>query len=324
MCTIMLGLYNNFECIADKCPSTCCSGWKITVDDISYSNFENISDTLLRDDIISNIVNIDGEYRFINRTDGRCAMLDNDGLCRIQKNLDEKLLCNTCRKFPRLISKHDGFIWLSMAASCPVVADYIIDGISFYMIDNNGSILRVNIQDIPFISNEILNSQVDIRNFLKREKDSFEFINLYKKFVYIADIIADIIIENHEITYLDGSLDYFENDAKIEEILSNMEAFDRLMSCKSKIFYNYVGYRIYTRYLEYPNESIYDRKCYVFGEVSIIYTISFSFFMKSSMDINRDVMCSILNWVYRLFAHNAKTSNKFKAYLKSIADMFWN
>ncbi len=311
----MLGIYNDFLCIADKCPSTCCSGWKIVVDDEAYVRFDSISDISLHDDIISNIISTGNERRFINHEDGRCAMLDKDGLCRIQRNFDEKMLCNTCRKFPRLISKHGGFIWMSMAASCPVVADYIIDGISFYMINDNGSILPIKLQDIPFIADEILDLQIIIRDFFEKKKDSREFINLYKKFIYTADVIMDIIIENYDITYLEGSFDYFENDKKPEEILFDIEKFEKLMLFKSKIFSNYASYKIYTRYLEYPNENVNDRICYVLGEIFVIYTISFSFFsVKGFCEMDKGSLCKIFNWVYRLSAHNSKLEEKLKVF----------
>ena len=37
--------YDNFTCIADRCPDTCCAGWQIVIDDISLENYGKISGT---------------------------------------------------------------------------------------------------------------------------------------------------------------------------------------------------------------------------------------------------------------------------------------
>ena len=122
-----IDLYTDFSCLAGACPSTCCSGWKIVVDEEALQRFSLLENQSLKDDIFSHIQEKDGEYRFQNKGDGRCSMLDVDGLCRIQRNLSEKSLCNTCRKFPRITGKVGNRLWLSMAASCPVVAGYLWD-----------------------------------------------------------------------------------------------------------------------------------------------------------------------------------------------------
>lgn len=107
---IVLGLYNNFRCLAGKCRYTCCSGWRIAVAGEDFQRFGNLKDKALREDILSNIYKADGNRYFSTKSGGRCSMLDEDGLCRIQKNAGEEMLCNTCRKFPRLFVKHKGLL----------------------------------------------------------------------------------------------------------------------------------------------------------------------------------------------------------------------
>ena len=50
---IILGLYNNFSCAAGSCTSTCCSGWRIEVSNEAFLRFGNISNRVLREDILS-------------------------------------------------------------------------------------------------------------------------------------------------------------------------------------------------------------------------------------------------------------------------------
>ena len=116
MKVVALTKYASFRCLAGACPSTCCSGWNILVDEEDYKRFKELEPEWLRQDILSNIRQRGGRYFFNNQKSGRCAMLDKDGLCRIQRNASEEVLCNTCRKYPRLINLIEGIFYLSMAA----------------------------------------------------------------------------------------------------------------------------------------------------------------------------------------------------------------
>lgn len=139
MTDVVIGLYSRFSCIADKCPHNCCTGWKISIDDRSYSRFTSLKDPDLREDILSNICedqNGSQKHFFRLRDDGRCAMLDDDGLCRIQRNYDEGMLCFTCRKYPRLVKKKGRYILISLSASCPVVAHYLVNDTLDYTFEN--------------------------------------------------------------------------------------------------------------------------------------------------------------------------------------------
>jgi len=36
--------YDNFKCIADKCPSTCCAGWQIMIDEGALEKYSKEKD----------------------------------------------------------------------------------------------------------------------------------------------------------------------------------------------------------------------------------------------------------------------------------------
>ena len=59
--------------------------------------------------------------------DGRCPMWRTDGLCRIQAELGEAALCDTCRDFPRLKHDYGDFIEYALELSCPEAARYILN-----------------------------------------------------------------------------------------------------------------------------------------------------------------------------------------------------
>lgn len=315
---IILGLYNNFRCLAGRCTSTCCSGWRIEVDSEAFIRFSNIRNQALRDDILSNIYKADGSRYFATKSNGRCSMLDNDGLCRIQRNTGEGMLCNTCRKFPRLISKHNGLLWVSMAASCPVTAGYIINNnIEFYMVNNKGNISVIDIQDIPFISDGILKHKGMLEEYLSGSRQPYDYICMYKSFMDIADDVLEVVIESREIQYLDGCFDYFEEEKSAEEIVSQFMEFENIVREKySNILENYIIYRTFSRYLEMPGETSGSRLKQVFGELMLIYIVVFSRRYTGRYRNNKDCQehyyewQEAINWVYRLCAHGMHTRDK--------------
>ena len=72
---IILGLYNNFSCAAGSCTSTCCSGWRIEVGNEAFLRFVNISNQILREDILSNIYEADGKRYFATKSNGSAVCL---------------------------------------------------------------------------------------------------------------------------------------------------------------------------------------------------------------------------------------------------------
>lgn len=303
---IIFGLYNNFRCIAGKCNYTCCSGWRIVVADEDFKRYGSIQDKVLREYILSNIYESDGIKYFSTKSDGRCSMLDEDGLCRIQKNAGEEMLCNTCRKFPRLAAKHNGLLWISMAASCPVISAYIVNKqIEFYKLGNKGDISVIKTQDIPFIANEMQKSKGILGKYITGRKTAQDYIHMYNWFMDIADDILGIIIKYKEIVYLQGSFDYFEEEKDVMQIVSQFEEFDSFVKEKyNNAFINYLEYRMFSRYLGLPDEKSSERLCQVYGELVLVYIIALSRYFtipggRDSIDLER-----IINWVYRLCVHS--------------------
>ena len=60
-----------------------------------------------------------------------------DGLCRIQAELGESALCETCRQFPRLTHDYGDFVELGLELSCPEAARWILDEKSCYVTEKN-------------------------------------------------------------------------------------------------------------------------------------------------------------------------------------------
>ena len=304
---LSLSLYNDFKCIAQKCTSTCCAGWKIAVSDKDYKRFCSLDDISLQKDIKDNIEEKDGKYFFKNTSDGRCAMLDDDGLCRIQKNSDEKTLCNTCRKFPRLTSVCNDEIWMSFAASCPVTAEYLIkDDIAFiYKDTGNVSDGKKEVDDIEAVS-EIMSYYKEGCRIIENVSYEDRCIIRYNKYLDIISFISEIILQDKKCRYLNGCFDYYEN--KCDNVVVDIEKADiALNSVYERLLSNYIIYRSFSRYLEFPKECFHERYCQVMGEIMLIKLVAISRFFTFGR-VSKGSWIEIINWVYRICAHGKKTS----------------
>lgn len=80
--------YNKFKCLVDKCPDTCCSKWQISIDDKSMEKYINLTGSEKNRYLNS----IDFEKKSFCHYDDKCAFLDENGLCDIQKDKGSKWL----------------------------------------------------------------------------------------------------------------------------------------------------------------------------------------------------------------------------------------
>ncbi len=119
MRTVKQDFYNDFKCVADKCPATCCSGWQIMVDDKSLERYEKYSGKIPKRVQDS----IDFEDGAIRQKDNRdCAFLNERGLCDWIIADGEDILCDTCRLYPRHVEEYEDLREWSISLSCPEAA----------------------------------------------------------------------------------------------------------------------------------------------------------------------------------------------------------
>ena len=116
--------YNDFSCIAAACPDSCCKEWDVDVDAASAARYRALPGPLgdrlrqvLRDTEGSTVMTIEN---------GRCPMWQQDGLCRIQRELGHDALCQVCQQFPRLRHDYGSFAELGLELSCPEAARLIL------------------------------------------------------------------------------------------------------------------------------------------------------------------------------------------------------
>lgn len=111
-------IYDSFVCIAGECPDTCCTGWDIMIDDDSLQRYTSYEGEL--GDFIKS--RVDFENKCFKHNGTKCALINEEGLCTIQKNYGEEGLCKTCDRYPRHIEEFEDVYEYSLSLSCPEAA----------------------------------------------------------------------------------------------------------------------------------------------------------------------------------------------------------
>ncbi|SDB40784.1 lysine-N-methylase [Pseudobutyrivibrio sp. YE44] len=115
--------YDDFKCIADKCPKSCCIGWQIMIDDESLDRYSAEKSSF--GDRLKGGINFDEKCFRQNNT--RCSMLNDNGLCDLHSTLGEDKLCYTCKMFPRHVEEFQDIREYSLSLSCPEVTRMILE-----------------------------------------------------------------------------------------------------------------------------------------------------------------------------------------------------
>lgn len=116
--------FDRFRCICAACPDSCCQSWEVEVDPDSAQAYQALPGPLGED--LRRALRSNGSTYWLENHQGRCPMWRQDGLCRIQSELDEGALCQTCREFPRLRHEYGSFTEFGLELSCPEAARLIL------------------------------------------------------------------------------------------------------------------------------------------------------------------------------------------------------
>lgn len=169
--------YKKFNCIADKCPDTCCGKWQIVIDDDSLEKYEDYNGEY-RDELRRKVNWKEGVFR--HGRSGKCAFLRDDMLCDMYIHMGKESLCTTCREYPRHTEEFENVREVSLSLSCPEVARILMnitDKVTFVteeddedeVFDDFDYFLYSNLEDIrEAILNVIQDRSVNIRNRIER------------------------------------------------------------------------------------------------------------------------------------------------------------
>ncbi len=117
---IVPSYYKEFQCIADRCPDSCCHEWDVEVDAQSALRFRELEGHL--GDILRGQMYEEDGATYLRNIDGRCPMWRSDGLCALQAERGHDALCQVCQQFPRISQDYGDFVEWGIEMSCPEAA----------------------------------------------------------------------------------------------------------------------------------------------------------------------------------------------------------
>ena len=116
---IMPDFHAEFACIGGICTDNCCIGWEIDIDRKTLAKYRALEGELgemLRQ-------NIEGEPPHFKLVENeRCAMLNEDNLCRIILQGGEEMLCEICDQHPRFRNAFGDRLEVGAGICCEVAA----------------------------------------------------------------------------------------------------------------------------------------------------------------------------------------------------------
>ncbi|MED4139340.1 flagellin lysine-N-methylase [Priestia megaterium] len=177
----------SFSCIGSDCEDTCCAGWRVDVDKVTYKKYKNVKNSILKTTIEKNIKrnrkhSSEGNYAVIKMaSEGGCTFLNEDKLCSIQLQLGEGFLSNTCAIYPRSINLVNEVIEKAATTSCPEIARLVL----------------LNPKGIEFAE---LNEPISVRNHIEKKINTNSTIKTKKgeQFFWEIRVFAIQLLQNRE------------------------------------------------------------------------------------------------------------------------------
>lgn len=158
--TIRPNYYRHFHCTPDDCLETCCERWQIQIDRWTYDRYQHADDEAIQrltDRYVHENVEAKGDHDFARITLdplGRCPFLTDGDYCSIQIKMGEESLSETCRTYPRVITKIDDRRMLGLEPTCSVAAGLILFDPEAMTLDPPGSEEEVETMIEPYRSLE--------------------------------------------------------------------------------------------------------------------------------------------------------------------------
>lgn len=161
-----VSILKTFKCTGADCPANCCRGWKIPIDDDTYSKYitqKGGPGFVLRR-------SLDKKEELTSFKCGirlRCPFWGADRLCGLQKRYGTDLMPRVCVEFPRQLSHFGSFCEETLYLACPEAARLFLkqarEKIPFGFEDSAGE---------PYYEPNTTNSDFDFLNYLLKTRDT--------------------------------------------------------------------------------------------------------------------------------------------------------
>lgn len=214
--------FKDFKCIASKCEDTCCAGWGIVIDDVTYDRYKNVQGKF-GERLRSEIVHEAGENIFVLKGNN-CPFLNKEKTCDIYINIGEENLCYTCQQYPRYTEEFGSLREIGISLSCPEAARIMLNNdkkVTFELSENEEVVSSYNdINAQLFI--ELLQSRNIVMD-MPQDRD----IDLRKR-VALALLFVDEIqekIDESEIKEIKSVREKYSDKFFLEELLEKLEEY---------------------------------------------------------------------------------------------------
>lgn len=192
----VLNYYPKFSCIASECRHTCCAGWKINIDEKTLNLYKGKNDEFSA--TLHKGINFKKSCFNVDKK-GRCAFLNENGLCDLITNYGQQSLCQVCSDHPRFKTFFHDRIETGLDFCCETAAKLILsfsDKIELQLVGENSENAQPNFikeqvfkfrqkaLEIVQNRNETINERV--QNLLSHCNAKFnegQFKNLVKLFI---------------------------------------------------------------------------------------------------------------------------------------------
>jgi len=236
---------NDFECLADRCPDTCCAEWMIEIDDTSLEKYSRVEGDYAK--VLEE--RIDREEKvFLQKENGDCCFLCDNKLCEMYSVLGESALCNTCRLYPRHIEEFPNVREMTLSASCPEAARLLLlQAEPLAMVeDTDPEHLKEypEVDDAEDFNEELYECLKDTRRKMlgvMQDRSTPYFVRAAKVVAIASDLQDeldgfDIIDEAGELDDdADTELDTISDEADSELSLSSYEMAEALFDCLKEL-----------------------------------------------------------------------------------------
>lgn len=214
--------FKDFKCIASKCEDTCCAGWGIVIDDVTYDRYKNVQGKF-GERLRSEIVHEAGENIFVLKGNN-CPFLNKEKTCDIYINIGEENLCYTCQQYPRYTEEFGSLREIGISLSCPEAARIMLNNdkkVTFELSENEEVVSSYNdINAQLFI--ELLESRNIVMDMLQ-DRD----IDLRKR-VALALLFVDEIqekIDESEMKEIKSVREKYSDKFFLEKLLEKLEEY---------------------------------------------------------------------------------------------------
>ena len=277
--------YDDFVCIADKCPDTCCSGWQIVINEEYLEKYRKNTEYETID--MKEYVDFK-EGVFKQSEDRRCAFLREDNLCKLCFEYGESALCKTCHEYPRHIEEFENVRETTLSLSCPEVARILLNKVEPVTFSSEENDEYEEYEDFDFMLYSVLVDARDVMISILQDR-SIDIDVRAGMVLGLANDIDKRLADGRMFT-IQELLDYVKTEKalekskkKIHQFLDNKDLVYEYMYRKymrlfklEPISYDWINLYTETEHVLYKNGSIfYTEKSQEFDEFMKNKVISF-------------------------------------------------